>query len=168
VLEILGSAETIEVSTGEVRAVSSGVLRASALGSCVAVAMLDAEAGVGGLAHVMLPGASPGDQRTKYAADGIRELIDAMTAQGAQPEKLVACMVGGGNILARDDDTICEANIRSATQILTEMGIRIVAREVGGRLRRSCALDVSGARVTYTVGDSERRTLWDKLGKATR
>ena len=59
--------DPIEVSTGEVRASSDRVLRASALGSCVAVAMLDAEAGTGGLAHVMLPGASPDGQQNEHA-----------------------------------------------------------------------------------------------------
>ncbi len=86
----------VEVLTGEVKVAAVGVLRASALGSCVAVAMLDVEAGIGGLAHVMLPGSSPGyrdAKGTKYAEDGIRELIHSMTAQGARLESLVACVL---------------------------------------------------------------------------
>jgi hypothetical protein len=33
--------------------------------------------------------------------------------------------------------------------------------EVGGTQRRSCVLHVARGRVTYTVGDSEQRTLWE-------
>ena len=160
-------ADPIEVSTGEVKTSSDGLLRASALGSCVAVAMLDAEAGGGGLAHVMLPGASPDDrghEHTKYAEDGIHELVHAMAAKGARPEKLVACLVGGGNVLGRDDDTICEANTRSVTLLLEELGIEVGASEVGGTLRRSVSLDVGSGRVSYTVGDSGPKLLWEPDG----
>ena len=158
------TADPIEVSTGEVKTSSDGLLRASALGSCVAVAMLDAEASVGGLAHVMLPGASPDGQEpehTKYAHDGIRELAHAMAAHGARPERLVACLVGGGNVLGRDDDTICDANIASVTRTLEKMQIPMAAREVGGTERRSISVDVAAAQIFYTVGDSDMRLLWE-------
>ena len=157
--------ESNDVSTGEVKTSSDGLLRASALGSCVAVAMFDAEAGVGGLAHVMLPGASPDGRQTehtKYAHDGIRELAHAMAAHGARPERLVACVVGGGNILGRDDDTICEANIASVTRTLEEMQIAVAARELGGTERRSVSLDVEAMKIFYTVGDSATELLWPR------
>jgi chemotaxis protein CheD len=163
VVEALQLAETIEVSTGEVRTASNGVLRASALGSCVAVAMLDTEVGVGGLAHVMLPRASPhgsGFERTKYAEDGIRELILDMTTRGAQPACFVAFLVGGGNILERDDDTICAAKVRSMIEMHEQKAIPIEASEIGGTARRSIALDVESVRITYTVGDSASMLLW--------
>ena len=161
------TADPIEVSTGEVKTSTDGLLRASALGSCVAVAMLDAAASVGGLAHVMLPGASSDGQETehtKYAHDGIRELADAMVASGARPERLVACLVGGGNVLGRDDDTICEANIASVTRTLEEMQIAVAARELGGTERRSVSLDVEAAKIICTVGDSGPKLLWEPDG----
>ena len=33
--------------------------------------------------------------------------------------------------------------------------------EVGGTQRRSGALDVARGRVSYTIGDSEQRVLWE-------
>jgi chemotaxis protein CheD len=159
-----------DVQTGEVRATSDGVLRASAVGSCVAVVMYDAKVAVGGLAHVMLPGASPDDRKaqpTRYAEDGIRELVRAMTDMGAQIERLAAFMVGGGNILERDDDTICEANIRSVVRVLAEKGIRLSSSEVGGTARRSVSLDVASGRVVYTVGDSGPNLLWEPGDRQT-
>ena len=83
-----------------------------------------------------------------------------MAAHGARLERLVACLVGGGNILGRDDDTICEANIASVTRTLEEMQIPIAAREAGGTQRRSISVDVEAAKVFYTVGDSATELLW--------
>lgn len=154
----------IEVSTGEVKTTSEGVLQASAVGSCVAVAVYDSEVRIGGLAHVMLPGASPNDrkaQHTRYAENGIRELVHSMTTLGALPERLVAFIVGGGNILKRDDDTLCEANVRSVTQLLEQRRIRLTASEVGGTERRSISLDVGSGRISYTVRDSGPKLLWE-------
>jgi chemotaxis protein CheD len=156
--------KVIELYTGEVKVALEGILQASAVGSCVAVAAYDPEAGIGGMAHVMLPGASPDNreaQRTRYAEDGIEELIRAMTALGAQPERLAACIAGGGNILKRDDDSLCEANVSSVTRVLEERGITLHAAEVGGTERRSICLDASSGRIRYTVGDSKPRLLWE-------
>jgi chemotaxis protein CheD len=153
----------IEVQTGVVTAAAGGVLRASAVGSCVVVVVYDPEIGVGGLAHVMLPGPSPAgrdDQRTRYAEDGILQLIRDMTALGAQPERLVACIAGGGNVLERDDDTLCQANVSSVIRILEEGDIRLNASEVGGTKRRSISLDVGSGRISYTVGESAPKLLW--------
>ena len=166
--DICIASDHIEVPTGEAKAASKGVLRVSALGSCVAVAMYDPTAGVGGLAHVMLPGVSPDErssQDTKYAESGIQELTRMATALGVQPERLVACITGGGNVLERDDDTICEANIRSVSRALEESGIALVASEVGGTRRRSASLDVGCGRVSCTVGDSGPMLLWEPGGK---
>jgi len=159
--------ETIEVQTGQVKAARAGVLRASAVGSCVAVAVYEARAGIGGLAHVMLPGAAPdgtGERRTRYAEDGIRELVAAVQALGAGRERLLAFVVGGGNILERDDDTICEANTRSVLGILEQEAIPIEVSQTGGTARRSICLDVKSARISYTVGDSASILLWQGRG----
>ena len=156
-----------EVLTGEVKATAEGLLQASAVGSCVAVVMYDARVRVGGLAHVMLPGASPHGreaQNTRYAEDGIRELVRAVTSLGAQPERLVACMAGGGNVLKRDDDTLCEANVEAVARSLEEREIKLNASEVGGTERRSLSLDVDSGRILYTVGDSGPKLLWELGG----
>lgn len=153
----------VEVLTGEVKTAHDGVLRASALGSCIAVVLHDAEIPVGGLAHVMLPGAAPNAEdgkRTKYAEDGLLELLRNLTSMGARPERLIACVVGGANVLEREDDTICEANICSVLSLLEEQGLESRATEVGGTERRSLSVDVGSGCVSYTVGSSSPMLLW--------
>ena len=154
----------ISVDSGEVAVTKEAVvLRASAIGSCVVVAAYDANAGVGGMAHVMLPGTSPnggGTNRTRYAGDAFDEMMRDMTALGAATNGMSVCLVGGGNVLGDGYDSPGPQNVQSLIEILGKKGIVPAAREVGGTLRRSCSLDVSCGRVTYTIGDSAERVLW--------
>ena len=152
-----------EVPTGAVLAARSGRLRASAIGSCVVLALVDPVTGLGGLAHLMLPGAAPTRPNTapfRYAENGVRELAEALSRLGARPDDLVACIAGGGNVLERPEETLCEMNIQSVERTLAALGIPLVARNVGGVLRRSLTLDVDTGEVILTVGDGGSTLLW--------
>jgi len=152
-----------DVPTGAVSVVRDNNVGVSALGSCVAVIALDPATKIGGIAHIMLPGVAPpkAEQPTRYACDGIRKLLDDSRRLGGKNEALTICLVGGGNVLERDDDTTCAANIESILQLLEHEGLTAQATRLGGRVRRSCLLDAAAGRVTYTEGDSERRLLWE-------
>ena len=153
-----------DVSTGELRAATDGLLRASAIGSCVAVALYDPVVRIGGLAHVMLPGNAPQKQnieRTRYVDDGIRELVERMADIGARPERLDACFAGGGNVLERKDETLCDANVASTIGTLDQLGIALMAGDAGGTQRRSLTIDIDAGRVSITVGDAAPTLLWD-------
>ncbi len=159
-----GMNDEVSVSSGEVKACKGdGILRASAIGSCVLVAAVDPGAGVGGMAHVMLPGASCGrhpSRGTRYAEDAVREMMRQMAALGADETRVRACLIGGANVLGHGHGSPGPEIIRSLTEILGRTGITTVAEDVGGTLRRSGVLDVARRRVTYTVGNSKPRTLW--------
>lgn len=157
--------DEVSVSSGEVKACRrKGILRASAIGSCVVVAAYDPGSGVGAIAHVMLPGASCGQdpsRKTRYAEDAIQEMMRQMAALGAEPARAHACLIGGGNVFGDGYDSPGPEIIRSLTEILGRKGITPVAMEVGGTQRRSGALDVARGCVTYTIGDSDRWMLWE-------
>jgi len=89
-----------------------------------------------------------------------------MLASGATETGLFICLIGGGNLLGEGHDSPGPETARSLVEILDKMGIRPVATELGGTQRRSCALDISFGRVTYTVGDSAGRTLWEPRASA--
>jgi chemotaxis protein CheD len=157
----------LEVSSGAIGIAASGRLRASAIGSCVGVALCDPVAGVGGLAHVMLPGRAPSSRQSeqaKYAEGGIQKLLGAMLAMGARRRRMVACLAGGGNVLEREEDTLCNANIASVRRTLDRLKIARVAEDVGGTLRRSLTVDVDAGRVLLTRGDGRHLELWPKTG----
>jgi len=160
--------EVIDVHTGDVKVCKGEkILQASAIGSCVAVAAFDSAARVGGMAHVMLPGASPDGQpsrRTRYAEDAVGEMVRTMAELGADVSLIAACLVGGGDILGKGDGPGQEI-VDSVVEALRKRRVKVVAEELGGTERRSATLDVARGRVSYTIGDSERRALWGVEGR---
>jgi chemotaxis protein CheD len=151
------------VDSGEVAVCQgTGMLIASAIGSCVVVTVYDPFSCVGGMAHVMLPWASRDphlSNRTKYAEDAMKELMRKMADYKTDLSLLKLCLIGGGNLLGDGHDDIGADISRSLIEIITRMGIKPIAMELGGLQRRSCALCVSSGRVTFTVGNSAHRTL---------
>jgi chemotaxis protein CheD len=154
----------IMVATGEVWATAQKIiLKSDAIGSCVVVAAYDVEAGIGSLAHIMLPGSSSLSSRgynTKYAFDAIEDMLYKMIRLRASREHIEACLVGAGNVLNDANDTICLAVLNSVAGILKEKGIRIVAQAVGGNIRRGISLDIEHGAVHYFEGDGDVALLY--------
>lgn len=158
----------INVQIGEVKAGRGRVvLNSKAIGSCVAIAAYDRERKAGALAHVMLPGRAPqgkeSEEKTKYAADAIDLIIEEMGKFGSRNENIEVVLVGGGNVLNREDDTICKENIESAEELLKERGLKVRAKSVGGTSRRSIYMDIERGVVSYTKGDDSEMQLWRAL-----
>ncbi len=155
---------TIDVQTGKVEAAGKEtILRSNAIASCIVIVAYDPMKRLGALAHVMVPGVAPAGrtaQRTRYAADAIKEMMNRIIELGANEENIGVCLVGGGNVLKKKDDSICQANIESVTSILTDRGLNIQAKDLGGMLRRNVTLDVEKGTVRYTVGDGKEQLLW--------
>lgn len=162
-------AKIIDVSIGQVKAGRKGsVLRSIAIGSCVAIAAYDSVKKVGGLAHVMLPGRAPEDsdgEKARYAADAIEEILRRITRLGGNTSDIDVCLVGGANVLRKQDDTICKSNIESAIQLLQEKGITIKAKAIGGTERRRVCLDVTAGCVFCMEGDGKEKLLYTSTQK---
>lgn len=156
--------DAVDVNTGEVKTGSKEtVLYSSAIGSCVVVVLFDVIGHLGGMAHVMLPGEAPVNEiehPTKYARNGIEILLNQMLQEGADQKQIIAFLVGGGNVLMRKDDTICQENLKSVEHILLEKGIQIKARATGGLVRRTVLFNVRDGAVYFTEGDSNRMQLY--------
>ncbi len=76
------------------------------LGSCVGVTLCDPEAEVGGLVHFLLPKPTEFTDLSlpeRYASIGLPLFIQALCAEGAQKERLLACIAGGGLVGAVSD-----------------------------------------------------------------
>jgi chemotaxis protein CheD len=155
--------EIIDVNTGET-AVQRGefVLRAMAIGSCIVVAAYDSKTKNAGMAHIMLPGCDPGQscEKTKYATGGIEQMLNQMLESGSVLDDIEVCLVGAGNVLQKEDDIICEDNIKSVTTILSEKRIPVRASFLGGYERKSVFLDAQNGCVSYSEGDGSVRLLW--------
>ncbi len=162
----------VNVSTGEVKVGRKGeILKSTAIGSCVVIAAYDSEKNLGVMAHVMLPGRAPKSaygESTRYAADAIEQMIKIITAQGANLCNLEVCLVGAGNILKKQDDTVCKDNIDSVAQLLKEKNIPVKAAVLGGTERKSISMDIESGSVYYTEGDREEKMLWKSAAKITQ
>jgi chemotaxis protein CheD len=129
-----------------------------ALGSCIAVALYDPVAKVGGLLHYMLPDsaldASKAQQNPFMFADtGIARLVDAVKSRGAQPGRMRVRLAGGAQVLDRQGTfQIGKRNYLAARRILWKAGILIGAEAVGGEVSRTTRLEVASGRMWIREG----------------
>jgi len=106
------------------------------LGSCVAVCLFDAELGIGGMNHFMLPNSVGSAQVSpRFGAVACPRLIEQMIALGSERRSLVAKVFGGACVLESLRDSaehLGLKNVAVARAILERERIPIVAQETGG------------------------------------
>ena len=158
----------VDVFTGEVKAGADGCeLTSHAIGSCVVVTAYDRKQKVGAMAHIMLPGKAPLKPRlekTKYAADAVKKMMELLQGMGASMNALEICLIGGGNVLKREDCRISSDNLFSIEKILRELGFTVKKHAVGGIIRRTARLDTGNGCVYYSEDGSEEKLLWKSEG----
>lgn len=118
---------------GDVVAAAEPVELGTLLGSCVAVCLFDAERGVGGMNHFMLP-RDPGSSHdpARYGESSNEALLQKVLQAGGQRERLQAKIFGGAHVLpAAPQADIGDQNVRFARDFLGARGIPIVAECVG-------------------------------------
>ncbi|MEX2178707.1 MAG: chemotaxis protein CheD [Gemmatimonadaceae bacterium] len=121
-----------------------GVISTIGLGSCVAIAMHDPSAGIGALAHVLLPDPSMSTDVTnpaKFAQTAVPAMVEALRGRGAIPGRLQAKLAGGAsmfaNLLATSGINVGERNVLAARDALRAAGIPLIAEDTGGDQGRS-------------------------------
>lgn len=131
-----------------------------ALGSCIALALHDPVARVGGMLHFMLP--EPTDAvkaRTNpfmFAATGIPLLFQKAGELGARPRRLVLRAAGGAHMLRpRAMFDIGRRNHRAMHEILSRAGMVVHAESIGGTQSRTVRLDVASGNVWLRMGGED-------------
>lgn len=145
-----------------VSARSGDELNAIGLGSCIGLALVDRQAGVAGLVHVVLPeslGAAgpPG----KFADLAIPELLNRMESAGSVRRRLLAVVMGGARMFARGLGN--DIGVRNATAVgehLNRMGVTIHAQDTGGSRSRTARV-VVGQSVSVQLAGGELTDLLD-------
>jgi len=146
--EIIVRVADLRVGTGE------DVLVTVGLGSCVAVALYDPVARVGGLAHVLLP--SPALSRAdpnaaKFPQTAIPHLMELMAKEGARPLRLTGRLAGGAsmfaNLAAPGTIQMGERNVVACRQVLYAQGIPLIGEAVGGDFGRTVRFRVADGHV---------------------
>jgi chemotaxis protein CheD len=138
--------------------VEDDILVTLGLGSCVAILLHDAEARIGGMAHVLLP--SPALARmdgnpAKFPQSAVPRLLELMLADGAQQSRITARLAGGASMFAAlaPPGTVHmgERNLVAARQALLNHGVPLVGEAVGGDFGRTVRLRVQDGRVEVST-----------------
>ena len=152
------------VNTGDVCSAGHDTkLNSGAIGSCVVITAFDSAKNKGAMAYIMLSGIIPPInpmQDTRYAAHAIEELFSQMNSFKVIKEDLELCIIGGANVLKRENDCIGNDNLESVERLLLEENIEIKARSIAGFERRTVLFDIEKGYVYFTVGDSKQEILW--------
>lgn len=122
------------------------------LGSCVAVCLWDARAGVGGMNHFLLPEGDPhgpADEATRFGVHAMDRLIGEMVKLGGIPARFVAKVFGGATLLAmpRTGGSIPQANLTFVRSYLAREGLPVAATSVGGTLPRQIRFFTESGKV---------------------
>ena len=153
------SGREVVVRVADLRAgVAHDTLMTVGLGSCVAIVLYDAQARVGGMAHILLP--SPALSRNdsnpaKFPQSAVPRLIELMADRGARVQRITARLAGGASMFSAlaPPGTIQmgERNLVAARQVLSSYGLPLVGEAVGGDFGRTVRLRVSDGRVEVTT-----------------
>jgi len=155
--------ERVKVGIAEYEVTTSGaVLTTSGLGSCIGVALYDAETEAAGLVHVMLPTADEmdDDDAAKFADTGTELLIDELEAVGVSVQNIEAKVAGGSDMLdfSESGSGIGVRNVRQVRKTLSTYDIPIVGEDIGGDHGRSLRLESrSGDLVIKSANKTETR-----------
>ena len=149
----------ISVAIGQWAVAAAPVKIRTLLGSCVGVVLHDRVAGLGGLAHIVLPDSRGAvDHPGKFADTAIPALINEINRQlqVKSRSRLVAKLVGGATMFAVGGKAnpamnIGQMNQEAVERILADLHIPILARDLGGGSGRHLTLDTASGIVAIKV-----------------
>ncbi len=145
-----------------------------ALGSCVAVAIHDPLARVGGLLHYMLPDSTMDTAKAEqnpsmFADTGIAFLLHRAYELGASKHRLTVRIAGAASMI-RDEHlfNIGKRNQLAARKLLWKAGILIHSEALGGTVSRNLRLEIATGRcwlrpaggVEEEFGPAQRGISW--------
>jgi chemotaxis protein CheD len=147
----------LTVGIGEYKIGKRALLEALGLGSCIGLILYDISAGISGIAHILLPGASQNGE-TKYAETAIEIMLGAMIKQGARKSRIVSKFAGGANVFKHINMEILKIGNRNAISVeetLNKKKIPILAKDVGGDTGRTVIFNpLDGTMIVkYTKGE---------------
>ena len=123
-----------------------------ALGSCIGLAVHDAQAKVGGLLHFMLPDSSIDRARGRekpwmFADTGIPLLLQQVCARGASKRRLIVRAAGGASMMDLENVfDIGRRNYLAMRKILWKSGVMVHGEAVGGVRSRTVRLEIGSGR----------------------
>ncbi len=132
---------------------ASASLVTYSLGSCVGVSIYDPVAKVGGLLHAMLPDSNINLDRAAtrpfmFVDTGLPAMFHAVYTLGGLKHRIIIKLVGGAEFLdEKKIFRIGQRNVETTLALLERNGVKLSARETGGRESRTVRLDLSNGNL---------------------
>lgn len=126
--------EAAKILPGEYFVSDQGMLLVTVLGSCVAACIRDADAGIGGMNHFMLPddgGREAVATSARYGTYAMEVLVNHLLKMGARRNRLEAKVFGGGAVLSSLSSS--NVGVRNAEFVLNYLKtekIPVVAKDL--------------------------------------
>lgn len=155
-------AQRVVIGVGDLAASNNPnvTLSTYALGSCVGVVAYDTVAHAGAILHLMLPeGAiSPAKAVTQpamFADTGFPLLIRELVSLRSDPRRLRLMIAGGAAVLQGNDPfRIGARNIQAVKLQVQQLGLYVVAADLGGVVNRTVHLEIGTGQVTMKRPDA--------------
>ena len=144
------------------------VVLATVLGSCVAACIRDPDAGVGGMNHFLLPGAS--ENRRVAISHGVHAmelLVNDLLRHGARRDRLEAKLFGGARMVDGLTDVGAQ-NAAFAERFLRDEGIALIGGSLGGDKARKVQFWPSSGRGRQLLLGAKAEVFENERKVATR
>lgn len=142
------------------------ILVTYSLGSCIAIAVHDPVAGVGGILHFMLPASELDRDKAKqkpymFADTGIPRLFKSAYELGAKKNRMRVIVAGGSQVLDQHGFfNIGKRNQMAVRKIFHRNNVVIDHSDVGGNSNRTLRLAVKDGQTSLKVSGKSDRDLW--------
>lgn len=143
------------------------VIKTHALGSCVAIIILDPTSRSVGMVHIALPESKVHPTRAQklpgYFADtAVPALLKQMKEMGSASNirKLVVKLTGGANVMDKNNTfNIGKRNALAIKKALWQQKMGAVAEDVGGTISRTVTVNVDDGKVVVTSPGRELKSI---------
>ncbi len=133
---------------GEWKVATEPSIISTLLGSCVSACLFDAESGIGGMNHFMLPNCTGGQaDAANFGLHAMELLINGLMTRGATRKHLRAKAFGAGAVTKALPATVGEMNAAFIRQFLAKEGIPLVVERLGGDRPREVFLQTDTGQV---------------------
>ena len=156
----------MRIGMAEMLVAGNQTIITTTVGSCIALCMYDPVNRIGGMVHIVLPRKTDYSREEKtdtlirYADKAVPALLSRLISKGAKKEFIRAKMAGGANMFPMFTHPILEIGKNNAEAVkkkLAELGVPLVAEDVGGNHGRIVEFDVgSGIMRVNTINKGEK------------
>jgi chemotaxis protein CheD len=135
---------------GQMILTNEPMIISTVLGSCISVCLLCPEQNAGGIIHYALPthvAQLKDPHHLRYGDYAINKLVEELKQLTHLTENSFEAKIVGGAWAADPKADIGQENIQMAHQELKRLGIKIVSKDVGGKLGRKILYHIPSGRL---------------------